>query len=74
MKNKILIGSLLTFLVIGLVGLGVLMYLKMRPKETVTLGNKADVAWYDEEGKEFVLSTVEELYDFLELSSFYDFN
>ena len=72
-KNKIILWSLMSFLILALAGFGVLMFLRFKPKETVFLGNKADVTWYDEEGTEFVIDTVDELYDVLTLSQFYDF-
>ncbi|MBQ9392759.1 MAG: hypothetical protein IJU18_02035, partial [Oscillospiraceae bacterium] len=36
-------------------------------------GNVLGVSWYDEGGKEFVLSTAEELKEFARLSEYYDF-
>lgn len=36
-------------------------------------GNKANVEWYDENGKEFVITTADELYGMIALSDFYDF-
>ena len=38
-----------------------------------SLGNKANVEWYSEKEKEFVISTVDELYGMIKLSEFYDF-
>ena len=38
-----------------------------------SLGNKANVEWYSEKEKEFVITTAEELYGMIKLSEFYDF-
>ena len=37
------------------------------------VGNVLDVDWYDPNGAEFTISTVEQLYQLAELSQFYDF-
>jgi hypothetical protein len=36
-------------------------------------GNVLNVSWYDENGTEFTITTVKELYEFAELSYYYDF-
>jgi len=51
--------------------LGVKLYIGNQP-DTPT-GNLADVEWYDENQKEFTITTADELYDVATLSYFYDF-
>ena len=38
-----------------------------------TGGNRLNVEWYDVNGTEFVITTADELYEFSELSNYYDF-
>jgi hypothetical protein len=52
-------------------GLGFL-YLNWR-KNSVGSGNVLGVAWYDEDGSDFTITTADELYEFAELSGHYDF-
>ncbi len=66
-----------TLLLIGIVvvlatasGLGI--WLMNRSAQTGT-GNVLGVAWYDESGTEFTISTADELYELAELSKHYDF-
>ena len=40
---------------------------------SIRAGNMLDVDWYDVNGKEFVISTEKELYEFAQLSDYYDF-
>jgi len=69
MKKKILLfAGLSALLVVACLGL----WLAMRPSQE-SVGNKADVEWYREDGSEFTISTVEELYDLVKLSKYYDF-
>ena len=39
----------------------------------ITVAENVDISWYDENGKEFQLTTAEELYGLAELSKIYDF-
>jgi len=42
-------------------------------RKAIRAGNMLDVDWYDVNGKEFVISTEKELYEFAQLSDYYDF-
>ena len=66
---------MLAVLICVLVGTGVLgAFLIFNKKEEVPAGNKANVSWYTEDGKEFVITTVEELYGLVKLSEYYNFS
>lgn len=66
---------ILAVLICALVGAGVLSaFLILGKKEVAPTGNKANVSWYTEDGKEFVISTVDELYGLVKLSEYYDFS
>ena len=64
---------MLAVLICVLVGAGVLGAFLIFSKEKPT-GNKANVSWYTEDGKEFVITTSEELYGLVKLSEYYDFS
>ena len=65
----------LAVLIFALVAIGVLgAFLILNKQDTAPTGNKADVSWYTEDGKEFVISTVDELYGLVKLSEYYDFS
>ena len=70
-KKKIILSTCLgALLVIACVGI----WLGMRnSKQTVDNGNKLGVEWYHENGDEFVITTVEQLYELAKLSKYYDF-
>ena len=71
--KKIGIGCIMLVLVALL---GVASWLMLRDKTTEgtqTAKNSLGIEWYDENGKEFTITTVEELYEFGELSYHYDF-
>ena len=70
-KKKIILSTCLgALLVIACVGI----WLGIRnSKQTVGNGNKLGVEWYHENGDEFVITTVEQLYELAKLSKYYDF-
>ena len=71
-KRKVIILSALMFL---LVAAGVLAaFLMFEEKKIEQVVNKANIEWYTEDGKEFVISTEEELYGLVKLSQYYDFS
>lgn len=66
---------MLAVLICVLVGTGALgAFLIFNKKEEAPTGNKANVSWYTEDGKEFVITTVEELYGLVKLSEYYNFS
>ena len=67
-RNLILIVSIALVLVV--LPLSIFLLSKYVFSNT---GNKANVEWYDENGKEFVITTADELYGMIALSDFYDF-
>ena len=69
-KSIIVLSAIMTCLVIGVVSL----FLLMNREETIQIGNKADIDWYTEDGKEFIITTAEELYGVVKLSQYYDFS
>ena len=71
-KKKYIISLSIVFMVL-LVGCVGLVLVLRKPKETPA-GNKANIEWYTEDGKEFVISTVDELYGLVKLSNYYDFS
>ncbi|MBR2403545.1 MAG: hypothetical protein IKB01_12415, partial [Lachnospiraceae bacterium] len=74
MKKKILkrTGYVLgVILVSALVALGAMYFwAKHQVEET---GNVLGVSWYNETEKEFAIDTVDELYEFARLSTYYNF-
>ncbi len=73
-KNKIALIAVLAILLASTTGL--LLYVFNREnarKEALKEGNVAGIEWYDVNGKEFTISTVDQLYELVELSNFYDF-
>ena len=71
--KKIGIGCIMLVLV-ALLGVAAWLIFRGKAAEQVqTAKNKLDVEWYDANGKEFTISTVEELYEFGKLSYHYDF-
>lgn len=69
-SNKILLVVLAILLVASTLTVGGISLWKSRqPVEEVA----ADVSWYDENGKEFTISTMDELYGLAQLSESYDF-
>ncbi len=66
-KTLLLCGIILAVAVLS--GAGLLIYNLVGSK----VGNVLDVAWYDEEGTEFTISTADELYELAALSEYYDF-
>jgi len=71
-KRKMVILSVLIFVLFAAGILGA--FLMFGKKETEHAINKANIEWYTEDGKEFVLTTEEELYGLVELSKYYDFS
>jgi len=70
-KTKTLLLCISIFVVATVAGLG-LLYLNWR-MNSVGSGNVLGVAWYDEDGTDFTITTADELYEFAELSGHYDF-
>ena len=72
MKKKTfsIVTIIVTIIALLLVGTGFLIYFNAKPMKT---GNKLGVAWYDPEGKEFTITTADELYEFAALSDYYNF-
>ena len=71
-KKKIMLITTVSILVLLLGAACVGLYLNGNRK-VLSTGNVADIEWYDPNGKEFTISTAQELYDVVTLSSFYDF-
>ena len=70
-KKSIILLSVIMFVLV----VGALSILLLTNKEPISqTGNKADVAWYSEDGKEFVITTADELYGVVKLSQYYDFS
>ena len=75
--KKIGLGCFMLALVI-LAGVSIwLAVMKNRTTETnekeTAKKNKLDVEWYDENGKEFTITTADQLFEFSKLSTFYNF-
>ena len=72
MNKKKIIGIVaIAAVLLSLVGVGLWKFLG---RSTVpTGGNRLGVEWYDENGKEFTITTADQLYEFAELSNYYDF-
>ncbi len=73
MKKTTKIGLIAIFsvLVLGLLGVG--GYLLYNHLSEEPAGNLAGVEWYSEDGKEFTISTADELFELAKLSEYYDF-
>ena len=71
--KKVIIGSILSVLIL-LMGLATWLIFR-KPAETgeQVAKNRLNIEWYDENAKEFTITTREELFDLIELSYFYDF-
>ena len=59
-------------LLIAVVSTAGILFL-VKKDETSKSGNSLNVAWYDENGKEFTICTAQELLEFAKLSKYYDF-
>ena len=70
-KTKAFVLCIGIFVLLAASALGILFF--TRKDEPVAKGNVLGVAWYDEDGKEFTISTAEELREFAELSKHYNF-
>ena len=70
-KNRIL-WILIAVLATGVVASGGILLVKSIRNAALS-GNKANVAWYNENDEEFIISTSEELYELAKLSQYYDF-
>ena len=68
-RNKIVVALLSILMVSLLVITGVTLLMRHQRATAVT----ADVSWYDENGKEFTITTAEQLYGLAQLSESYDF-
>lgn len=72
--KKIYIGCILLVMILLLGGAAWLIFGKREATTDVkNAKNKLGVEWYDQNGKEFTITTVEEFYEFAELSEYYDF-
>ncbi|MBQ8802374.1 MAG: hypothetical protein IJZ53_01905 [Tyzzerella sp.] len=69
-SNKIILTVIIILLMAMLVISGITLWNRHQQSKPVT----ADVSWYDESGEEFIITTVEQLYGFAQLSENYDFN
>ena len=70
-KNRIL-WIVIALLATSAVASGGILLVKSI-KNAALSGNKANVAWYNENDDEFIISTSEELYEIAKLSQYYDF-
>jgi len=72
MKKKTfgIVTAIVTCIALLLVGMGFWIYYRTEPTET---GNRLGVEWYDPNGKEFTITTADELYEFAALSDYYNF-
>ena len=70
--NKKIIGLVAAVVaILALIGVGIW---KLSGRSDVeTTGNRLGIEWYDINGKEFTITTTEQLYEFAELSNYYDF-
>ena len=68
---KIVCVSLGSILFSALLAFGIFTLIKN--KNVAETGNVLGVTWYNETDREFIITTVEELYEVAELSKFYDF-
>ena len=74
MKKNIVKSALVVLavlLVSALLSAGILALIFS--KNVATSGNVLGVDWYNETDKEFTIQTVDELYEFADLSAYYDF-
>ena len=69
-KGTIILVSVLCLLALLLIG-GILLLTKDTEEPPVTVSG--DVSWYDENGKEFLITTTDQLYGLAELSKTHDF-
>ena len=69
-NSKNIILAITILLAFVLVLFGGWMIVKTTMQKAI---NKANVEWYNENEKEFIITTAEELYGMMELSHFYDF-
>ena len=65
-KTKTLLLCISIFVIAVVAGLG-LLYLNWK-MNSVGSGNVLGIAWYDEDGSDFTITTADELYEFAELS------
>lgn len=73
-KSKKILILVLVLLLIGVLAVGGIVSLTDNFGEPAPeVPEKVDIGWYDETGKEFQLTTVEQLYGLAELSKTYDF-
>ena len=72
-KQTLVIGSVICTLVL-LLGFATWFILRPNKNVDVSSGNALGIEWYDEQGKEFTITTAEQLYEFAELSKHYDFS
>lgn len=67
-KNVGIIAALV--IVVVLFACGIWLFASHNSTET---GNRLDISWYDVNQKEFTITTAEQLYEFAQLSKYYDF-
>lgn len=70
-KIRLMLWAVIIVLLGGIAALGITLYNHMQPVD----GSEviAGVEWYDQNEKEFVIQTVDEMYDIAKLSEFCDF-
>ena len=71
-KRKWIALVILIFVLVAAGGVG--MFLILDKQEIAPTGNKANIEWYTEDGEEFVITTVDELYGLVKLSDYYNFS
>lgn len=70
-KTKTILLCVSLFVLLAVSSLGIWFLTR---KEPASKGNVLGVAWYDENGTEFTIDTIEELCEFAELSEHYNFS
>lgn len=64
-------STVISLIVLALLAVGILLSIKQ--KNVTETGNVLGIEWYNETDTEFVITTVEELYELADLSDFYNF-
>ena len=72
MNNKKTISIISMIIVAVVLIVGSILLILRKPTAT-NEGNRLDIDWYNLNETEFTISTEEELYEFAELSAYYDF-
>jgi len=72
-QKQIFIISSVILVLVALLGVASWFILKPETKTEVVVKEELNVEWYDKTQTEFTITTAQELYEFAQLSSYYDF-